>query len=183
MLDDKLSIIKSLSVNWFGGEPLVGKQPLLTLSDAFIERCERASVRYSASITTNGYLLDENTCAQLRDRKVKSAQVSLDGPPEVHNRMRPLVGGRGTFWQIVENMKHAINYFGISVRINADKDNFRHTEELLRILAEEEFSGKITVYVGQLLGIDDGIVTPSSSYRGECSQVWSMPKHRKNLQS
>jgi hypothetical protein len=49
----------SFNVTWFGGEPLVGKQPLLALSDAFIERCDRAGVSYGAGITTNGFLLDE----------------------------------------------------------------------------------------------------------------------------
>jgi len=62
LLDDKLPTISDFSVTWFGGEPLVGKRPLLTLSDAFIERCDAASVNYTATITTNGYLLDEETC-------------------------------------------------------------------------------------------------------------------------
>ena len=69
VLDDQLPKIHSFHVTWFGGEPLVGKQPLLALSDAFIERCDGAGIEYSADITTNGYLLDEGTCAQLRDRK------------------------------------------------------------------------------------------------------------------
>lgn len=168
VLDDKLSHIKSFSVSWFGGEPLVGKRPLLALSDAFIERCNRNEITYGASITTNGYLLDEETCAQLRDRQVKHAQVSLDGPPDVHNRMRPLVGGQGTFWRIIKNMHHAVNYLAVTVRINVDRKNFGRAEELLHILASEGFVGKVGVYIGQLVGVDDGIRAPSTSYTGCC---------------
>src|SRR5262245_20568268 len=54
VLDDQLPKIKSFHVTWFGGEPLVGKKPLLALSDAFIERSDRAKVEYAAGIITNG---------------------------------------------------------------------------------------------------------------------------------
>lgn len=40
-IDDKLKTVMDLSVSWFGGEPLVGKRPLLALADAFIDRCDR----------------------------------------------------------------------------------------------------------------------------------------------
>ncbi len=41
----------------------MGKRLLLELSDEFIRRCDAANVAYSATITTNGYLLDQETCA------------------------------------------------------------------------------------------------------------------------
>ena len=170
MLDDKLPTIRSFGVTWYGGEPLVGKRPLLALSDAFIERCDSAEVQYAASIVTNGSLLDEETCAQLRDRRVGDAQVTLDGPPDVHDRMRPLAGGRnrGTFWGIVKNLRHAVDYLSIAVRVNVDQGNFGRTEELLQILAAEGFAGKMTVYIGQLVGINDNAAAPSASYTGSC---------------
>ena len=168
VLDDKLPSLRSFSVMWYGGEPLVGKRPLLALSDAFIERCDRGGVNYSANIITNGSLLDEETCAQLRDRRVAHAQVTLDGPPAIHDRMRPTVGGRGTFWGIVKNLHHATDYLGVAVRVNVDRDNYGHTEELLQILASEGFVGKLSVYLGHLVGVDDGVPAPSATYQGHC---------------
>jgi uncharacterized protein len=168
ILDDKLPTIKSFHVAWYGGEPLVGKQPLLALSDAFIERCDRAEVAYSADITTNGYLLDEETCQQLRDRRVASAQITLDGPPEVHDRMRPLAGGGSTFWRIVENLHHVVNYLGVAIRVNVDAENFPRVEELLRILADEGLASKLSVYPGQIVAVDDGVPAPSTSYHARC---------------
>ncbi len=159
---------KSLSINWFGGEPLVGKRALLCLSDRFIQMCKEANAQYSAHITTNGYLLDEKTCADLRDRGVSHAQISLDGPPQVHDRMRPLANGRGTFHQIVGNLHHAVKCFEISVRINADRNNIAFAEELLQALAAEGLSGRLQVYLGQLVAIDDGSGAPSVRYGGSC---------------
>jgi uncharacterized protein len=168
VLDDQLPKIRALRVTWFGGEPLVGKKPLLSLSDAFIERCDRAGVAYSADIATNGYLLDEQTCAELRDRRLGWAQVCLDGPPEIHDKMRPLAGGKSSFWGIVKNLQHAVNYFPISLRMNVDMENILHTEEMLQILADEGLADKLSVYPGQIVGIKDGSGSPSSTYGTAC---------------
>ncbi len=168
LLDDRLDRIRSLSVSWFGGEPLVGKAPLLALSDAFIERCDRAGIDYSASITTNGYLLDERTCVELAERRVGHTQVCLDGPPEIHNRMRPLISGKGTFWHIVDNLRHAVEHLGVSIRMNVDTGNYAHAEELLKILQAQGLSGCLTVELGQIVKVDDGIAAPSTSYQTAC---------------
>src|ERR1700760_3199469 len=144
LLDEQLARgINSFSVSWFGGEPLIGKRSLLALSAAFIDRCDRAGAAYEATIVTNGYLLDEETCAQLSARRVRSAQVCLDGPPRVHDVMRPLSAGRGTFWQIVDNLHHAVRHLRVSVRVNLDARNVGTAEELLRILADKGFSGML----------------------------------------
>jgi uncharacterized protein len=168
VLDDQLPNLRSFSVMWYGGEPLVGKRPLLALSDAFIERCDRHEVHYSADIITNGSLLDEETCLQLRERRVGTAQVTLDGPPEIHNQMRPTAGGRGTFWGIVKNLHHAVNYLDIAVRVNVGNQNFGRVEELLQILANEGFAGKVKVYPGQLVSVNDGVAAPSATYGHNC---------------
>jgi len=168
VLDDQIPRIRRFSVSWFGGEPLVGKKPLLALADTFIERCDRAGVQYDSMITTNGYLLTEETCAELRDRRVGSAQVGLDGPPEIHNRMRPRADGKGTFREIVRNLHHAVNYFPVVIRVNVDRHNLGHVEELLQILSLEGLSGKLSVYPGQLVGIDDNSAAPSASYNKRC---------------
>jgi uncharacterized protein len=168
VLDDKLPAMTSFSVTWYGGEPLVGKRSLLALSDVFIERCDRNEVHYSADIITNGSLLDEQTCAELRDRRVGLAQVTLDGPPDVHDKMRPTAGGGGTFWSIVKNLRHAVNYLDIAVRVNVGGENFDRVEELLQILADEGFAGKMTVYPGQLVSVDDGAAAPSATYAHHC---------------
>lgn len=146
VLDDQLPHIDTFGVSWFGGEPLVGRTPLFELSDAFIERCDARGVRYQASIVTNGYLLDEETCRGLAERRVVSAQVGLDGPPEIHDVMRPLAGGRGTFTKIVENLKVAVDYLGVSVRVNVDARNFDRVEALFEILANEGLSNRLSVY-------------------------------------
>jgi uncharacterized protein len=168
VLDEKLPVISGFDVTWFGGEPLVGKRPLLALSDAFIERCDAAAVAYSASITTNGYLLTRETCEELRDRRVSTAQVGLDGPPDIHNAMRPLASGGDSFWRIIENLHHAIDYLDVSVRVNIDSGNVDRIEELFRILADQDFAGKLHVYPGHIVGVTENPNAPSTQYQQPC---------------
>jgi uncharacterized protein len=168
VLDDQLQRIRSFHVTWFGGEPLVGKKPLLSLSREFLRRCTEHNVSYSSTIVTNGYLLDERTCLELLEAEVRNAQVGLDGPPEVHDRMRPLAGGKGTFWQIVKNLHDAVKHLQISIRVNVDAENIQRVEDLFKILAAEGFSGKLTVYAGQLVATGDYAAAPSATYQPRC---------------
>ncbi len=69
VLDVQLETIEQFHVTWFGGEPLLAKDRLYRLSEAFIERTEAAGVEYSASIVTNG------TCSPARRPSVCAATV------------------------------------------------------------------------------------------------------------
>jgi len=169
VLDNQLETITSFGVTWYGGEPLVGKQPLLRLADEFISRCDKRGVKYRSNIVTNGSLLTRVTCGELRDRRVSRAQVTLDGPPEIHDRMRPYVGGRGSFWRIVGNLHHAVDYLDVHIRVNIDARNQCYTEELLSILAAEGFAGRLSVGPGQIVGMESNPLAPSAQYgRSHC---------------
>ncbi|MGZ4650253.1 MAG: radical SAM protein [Kineosporiaceae bacterium] len=166
VLDVQLPRIRSFSVTWFGGEPLVGMAPLRSLSDAFIARCDAAGVHYDASVVTNGYLLDEACCRELAARRVTGVQVGLDGPPDVHDVMRPLASGRPSFDRILANLRHAVDHLDVSVRVNVDRNNIGRVEELFHLLAAAGLSGRLRVYPGQLVGITSNPLAPSATYAG-----------------
>ena len=70
-------------VTWFGGEPLLRFAQLRRLSERFLALDFR---RYSASLITNGYLLDADKAALLDELAIREVQITLDGPEEVHRR-------------------------------------------------------------------------------------------------
>ena len=132
--------IKTFSVVWYGGEPLLRKDIISRLSEAFIEACMSNRVRYSASIITNGYLVDEETAHMLKHCGITFAQVTIDGTPEIHNARRPLRDspGEDTYSRIIES----INFLGdagisVSVRINVDSENVSYCERTTAKLAED----------------------------------------------
>ena len=132
--------IKSFSVMWYGGEPLLEPAIIETLSEKFMEICAAEGVRYSASIITNGYLIDESAAKLLKRCDVSFAQITIDGSPEVHNRRRVLADApeSETFGRIVEGVNFLLAAgIQVTVRMNVDRDNADGTEECIAILAQE----------------------------------------------
>jgi uncharacterized protein len=168
LIDQKIPTVRELAVLWYGGEPLVGLDALLKLSDEILARTAAAGVSYTASIITNGYLLTPEVAGRLRDRGVRAAQVTVDGPPEVHDRRRPLAGGRGTFDTLLANIVAVAGILDVSVRVNLDAANAGDWPRLLEILVAAGLAGRISVHVGQVVtptGVPDA---PSETYPVGC---------------
>jgi uncharacterized protein len=168
LVDRKLPSVRELAVLWYGGEPLVGLDALLRLSDDLLERTAAAGVDYAAQIITNGYLLTPAVARRLRDRRVRSAQITLDGPPEVHDRRRPLVNGRGTFATILANIVAVADILDVQVRVNLDDGNVADYPRLLRILADAGLAGRVGVGPAHVVTPAGGAGAPSGSYGTSC---------------
>ena len=168
LVDRKLPTVRRLAVLWYGGEPLVGLTALLGLSDELLARAVAARVAYSGTIITNGYLLTPAVARQLRDRGVSAAQVTIDGPPEVHDRRRPLAGGRGTFATLLANVTAVADILDISIRVNLDAANTGDYPRLLEILAAAGLAGRVTVHPGQVVTPAGAPGAPSARYRVSC---------------
>ena len=125
---------KELHVHWYGGEPLLCFPMIRSLSSRFKEICRACNCRYSASMTTNGFLLREETAAELSQLGVERIQVTLDGPPDIHDKRRPLVNGQGTFEVILDNIVATTKHVTVVLRVNIDRDNISRVPELLDIL-------------------------------------------------
>ncbi len=120
-INEKIPKIESLSVSWFGGEPLLARKIIYDLSDSFIERCQRVGISYKSSITTNAYLLKPEVAKALLKREVRNYQITLDGAEEFHNKSRKLAGGGGTYQEIIKNlyaMKQIDEEYSVRLRVN-----------------------------------------------------------------
>ena len=130
-VEAKADILNSLSVSWYGGEPLLVMNILSRLSKKFIDLCEKYNIYYNAMVVTNGYLLSEKNAAELSRAGIKSVQITLDGMEERHNQKRPLKNGGKTYDTIIENIKKCSKYFDeINIRVNCDKDNINDYSNL-----------------------------------------------------
>ena len=101
------------------------------------------------AIITNGYLLDEPTAHWLKDLQVADAQVTLDGPPDVHDRRRPLSSGGGTFARILEHLQSASDVLDIALRANVDEENGARIGELLDLLVAAGVGHKVRFYTAR----------------------------------
>ena len=81
--------LEHLDVTWFGGEPLLATPQVLELSERLARACADASATYGARIITNGWHLTPTVAADLAARGVTWAQITIDGPEHIHDRVRP----------------------------------------------------------------------------------------------
>jgi uncharacterized protein len=141
---------KELSVCWYGGEPTLAFDVIRTLS----KKLMRLGLEYKdASLVTNGFLLNHDIIGELNDLRISSIQITLDGKASVHDRRRPLAGGRPTYERIRANIDRLMNssYSGrCSVRVNIDKLNMSSYASFQSELLEQYPEGRLSVYPGHV---------------------------------
>lgn len=127
---------KSINIEWFGGEPLIQRERVIRLSKRIKEIGRINHVPTIGSMTTNGYLLDLNTFEQLVKSNLLYYQITLDGPKEIHDKLRPHISGNGSFETIFNNLldikENSTNsHFKIAIRINVCRINSQEIDEFL----------------------------------------------------
>lgn len=146
-IEQRLKNTDMLSVSWFGGEPTLRMDVIERMTLKLKELCKTHEVKFPNSmIVTNGYLLTAETAQKLKDLNITQAQVTIDGPPEIHDARRMMTNNRGTFQTIMDNIKASRDILNIVVRVNVDKDNLPHMERLIDIFWDSGFAGKVPFY-------------------------------------
>ena len=141
--------LKSLEIHWYGGEPLNDKASIYALSDLMIDYCAGRGLKFFASMVTNGYQLTGDVAQELEQRGLKWAQVTIDGPKQIHDTRRILLSGSGTYDRIIANLKDVVarTDLKISLRCNVDNRNIDGIYQLVDDLYEQGFSdSNVTIY-------------------------------------
>jgi uncharacterized protein len=130
---------REINVGWFGGEPLLGKATIIDLSTFLIGFSQSIGGKYSASITTNGYYLDEEFSRRLDELHIKHVQVTFDGAKEFHDRTRKQRNGKGSFDRIKENIERfhsSGTKCALTIRVNCTDDNIHSITDLIDCFPE-----------------------------------------------
>ena len=101
-------------------------------------------------IITNGYFLTADVIRRLQALgDWEGVQVTVDGPPEVHDTRRVLLGGRGTWDRIIENCRTAVDLgMRLVVRVNVDRRNAAMLGPLLDRLVDERILPAASIGLG-----------------------------------
>jgi len=91
-----------LNLTFLGGEPLVNRKVLRAATQRALELASRREAKITFSITTNGTLLSEDD-GRFFEEHGFAVTISIDGPQEVHDALRPFKGGGGSYDAV---MKH-----------------------------------------------------------------------------
>ena len=147
----RISGIDKLVISWFGGEPLLGMPVIEQMSNRLMDLCLEHNVQYGAGIVTNGYLLTRDIAQKLKECKVQSAQITVDGPKQIHDKRRPLINGKGTYDVIMENLKEIDGLLPVNLRINVDADNFSVANEVVQYIKEHNMLTYVRPYLALVI--------------------------------
>ena len=134
--------LKSLQIVWYGGEPLLELEKITTITNKLIDN---NYCLLPASIVTNGYLLNRQVAYQLTELGINYAQVTIDGSRNDHDSRRIPKTGVPTFDRILNNVRSCADLLDITIRINADKTNIEHADELLEDLKKSGLRDNVSI--------------------------------------
>lgn len=112
-----LNRIDNLVINWFGGEPLLENEAILSFMER-INGFNLENINFVSNMTTNGYLLKKELFLHLYNLGVTNFEITLDGPQ--HDLLRKTVSGEGTYDTILKNLidiSHLPRIFDFSITI------------------------------------------------------------------
>lgn len=114
--------IFNFQLDWFGGEPLLYfNEVVYPISQYIKELTGKRNIQFSNSMTTNGYLINNDTINKLNEIKLNAFQITLDGYREVHDKNRRPVKQSGSYREIIQNINKicsSVSGANVTLRIN-----------------------------------------------------------------
>ena len=124
----------NISIQPWGGEPLLAVGKIFYMQEYLIS----SGINPDISIQTNGLLLSDELCLQLKEKKI-SIGVSIDGCEEIHNFHRKNWLDEETFKIVSNNIRILKKYYGEnfgSISVNS-KYSLPYIEKSLDVFAKE----------------------------------------------
>jgi uncharacterized protein len=128
--------VKEFNLSWFGGEPLLYfNKTVLPLLEGAYTICKSKNVKFSSNFTTNGLLIDNDMLQKCKEFGVNHFQITLDGHRDRHNEVRYISKERGSYDEIVENIKRTLRHeMYVTVRLNISDETLN--ENLKEIITD-----------------------------------------------
>lgn len=128
---------RSLHVCWYGGEPLLNIDFIEAASPLLQQLCDGLHVDYHASAISNGSCWPENAAAFAVRHRLRQVQISLDGMPEGHNRIRHYRKGYANraspFDEAVRVIDQLLDVARVDLRLNIGPHNREDALPMLRM--------------------------------------------------
>ena len=98
---------RNLEVDFFGGEPLMNFDVVkeIVAYARSIEKQHNKNFRFT--LTTNGMLIDDDVI-EFANKECHNVVLSLDGRPEIHDRLRKTASGKGSYDIIVPKFQKLV---------------------------------------------------------------------------
>jgi len=141
-----------IQIIFFGGEPLMALDLIHYIAEYAVQKATALGKAARLCISTNGTLINPQVLNMV-ERYNMDFQVSLDGPPDIHDRYRTLKNGRPTYQIIIDNLASLPR--PLPVNISARSTLHRHSLDILHIVKHLRKLGFRSILVSPVHGIGE----------------------------
>ena len=137
-LIEKSANRKNLEIDFFGGEPLMNFEVVKQIVEYAREQEKLHNKNIRFTITTNGTLLTDDKIEFINDQ-MHNVVLSIDGRPEVNDRMRKTINGKGSYNAFIDKFKKLVENRGDKewyVRGTYTKYNLDFTNDVMSLYNE-----------------------------------------------
>lgn len=148
---------EEISIDFVGlGEPLSRPDSIVHIANELRPFASKNGITLKINIISNGTFASPELLERLRGPELHF-QITLDGPKIIHNKRRMYKNKTGTYDRILKALE-LLAGFGIRfvIRVNIDKHNIKHVEELLDDLTVKLGTGLHIRFLPLLPIPDDG---------------------------
>ena len=160
--------VKTVEIEWFGGEPLLNTQAVDIICSCIMER-KPSELKFESSMVSNGYLINDAVVQRMVEQwHLYQIQITLDGMAAEYERVKAL--GKGSFDKVIQNMS-TLCAAGIHVivRLNFDNNNVAELHKLIEYLSLLPFKNQLEVYPAK---INDGTQRTDFALESETMQMY-----------
>lgn len=126
---------QNLEVDFFGGEPLMNFEVVKEIVNYARSKEDEYEKKFRFTITTNGMLLTDDKIDFI-NKEMSNVVLSIDGRPEVNDKMRVRADGSGSYNKITEGYKRLVEKRGDKeyyVRGTYTKYNLDFSEDVIHL--------------------------------------------------
>lgn len=145
-----LKNIKNVRVTWFGGEPLLSYDIIVSFSNVLKAKLRDLNVNYQSNMITNGLLLTKDKIECLvKQCNLKYVQITLDGFKETYSKLKQTP--EESFNIVVSNIINASFFAKVTIRLNTNKANYNEMKCLAKYLIEDcGLKNKVVIYLAEI---------------------------------
>jgi len=126
----------AIDIQFYGGEPLLSVDTIMRIAKGIRSFSKKQKAKFTFSLITNGTLLTPQIVKRLKPLGLRSANITVDGPKEVHDSFRPFKSGAGSFHTIINNIRNVHSLIKVHIGGNYTKGRYREFPALLDYLLE-----------------------------------------------
>lgn len=142
---------EQLSINWYGGEPLLNQEPI----DIISQKLHENNIDFRTGIITNGTLIDSSKIDIYKNVwKVNNFQIAIDGTDEEYRKSKRFIDDSlENLEKLLDNIECLLeNEIEVTVRLNIGLQNESELSALIDILADR-FKKYSSLFIVQLAPI------------------------------